>query len=69
MLRSSMAFLDSADGKRFTHGIRQSLGLRGQIPNSGDSRYLEIRKLAAGFTNGLEYFKDFFGGSVGVYDA
>ena len=68
MLRSSMAFLDSADGKRFTRDppeFRPSW----PDPNSGDSRYLEIRKLAAGFTNGLEYFKDFFGGSVGVYDA
>ena len=26
------------------------------------------RKLAAGFTDGFEHFKDLFGGSVGVYD-
>ena len=35
--------------------------------SSGDSG--KIRKLAAGFTDGLEHFKDLFGGSVGVYDA
>lgn len=63
-----MAFLDSAEGKRFT---RDPPEFRPSWPDPEVWRlgYLEIRKLTAGFTDGLEHFEDFFGGSVGVYDS